>query len=80
MANSKSKKTKDQRARNATRWNQQQQSAGARRITVLLPPSSVEKLQALEDVFGSKRAAIIAAIDHLSCGGIVDFRLLWRNR
>lgn len=68
MANSKSETTKSLRAQNATRWNQQQLEAGARRVTVLLPPKEAQRLEQLAERHGSIKAAIIAALralDHV---------------
>ena len=60
--NSPSPASKAARARNAARWVKQQQERGAYRLSVLLPPVSAEQLRALEAIYGSKRAAVIAAL------------------
>lgn len=62
MPNSQTPSSKASRARNAARWVKEQQAQGAYRLSVLLPPASAAQLQALADIHGSKRAAIIAAL------------------
>jgi len=63
MPNSQSLTTKASRAKNAARWVKGQQAQGAYRLSVLLPPTSAAQLEALADIHGSKRAAIIAVLD-----------------
>lgn len=63
MANSPSPGSKASRARNAARWVKAQQDQGAYRLSVLLPPASAQQLQALAAIHGSRRAAIIAALE-----------------
>lgn len=60
--NSKTPASRRARAACANRWVKQQVDAGAYRLSVLLPHESAAALDRLAEVYGSKRAAVIAAI------------------
>lgn len=66
MANSNNPTTRAIRAANTAKWTQQQRQAGATRITVLLPAEDAARLATLAKSYGTKTAAICAALKSLS--------------
>lgn len=62
MTNSQTPASRAARARNATAANQAKLAAGWERLNTFIPPESATALDRLVAVYGSKRAAIVAAI------------------
>jgi hypothetical protein len=63
MANSQTSASKRRRAENATAWNRAQEAAGWRTIAVMLSPESLAALDRLAARYGTRKAAIAAAIE-----------------
>jgi hypothetical protein len=65
MANSNSPRSRRARQESAERWTKERVEAGGRRLFVVLPAESVAALDRLVAVYGTKVAAIAAAIADL---------------
>jgi hypothetical protein len=63
MPNSQAPNSRRRRAENATAWNRDQEAEGWRTITVMLPPESLAALDRLAVRYGTRKAAIAAAIE-----------------
>jgi hypothetical protein len=63
MPNSQTPTSRRQRAENATAWNRAQERDGWRRINVMLSPESLAALDRLAARYGTRKAAIAAAIE-----------------
>ena len=63
MPNSQTTTSRRQRAENATAWNRAQERDGWRSITVMLSPESLAALDRLAARYGTRKAAIAAAIE-----------------
>lgn len=68
MPNSNSPITRRLRQENADRWVAKKKAAGAVKIAVLLPAESAAILEKQAIIHGSKKAALIAALDKLDAG------------
>ena len=68
MPNSDTDHSRALRAATATRRNKERVQDGGMRVTVILPKTTADALTRLTAIYGTKRAAIIAAIDALNKG------------
>ena len=63
MANSQTPASKRRRADTATAWNRAQEAEGWRTVAVMLSPESIAALDRLAARYGTRKAAIAAAIE-----------------
>ena len=62
MPNSQTTTSRRRRAKNATAWNRAQERDGWRTVAVMLSPDSLAALDRLAARYGTRKAAIAAAI------------------
>ena len=63
MSNSQTPTSRRRRAENATAWNREKEAAGWRLVGVMLSPESLAALDRLVERYGTRKAAIAAAIE-----------------
>ena len=63
MPNSQAPNSRRRRAENATAWNRAQEAEGWRNINVMLSPKRIAALDRLAARYGTRKAAIAAAIE-----------------
>ncbi|MCB1918987.1 MAG: hypothetical protein KDJ28_03255 [Candidatus Competibacteraceae bacterium] len=68
MPNADTPHSRALRAKTATHWNQERIKEGGMRVTVILPKETAEALTRLTAIYGTKTAAMIAAIESLDQG------------
>ena len=68
MPNSDTDHSRALRAATATRRNRERVRDGGMRVTVILPKTTADALMRLTAIYGTKTAAMVAAIDALNNG------------